>query len=420
MGVRYGNLSAASGLENLPPAARSLVRTSVGLFRSADRGLVRNSNDKTVDHRTSRFRDWLCDPCGYRDVGQLAHLRESEIILLLGAFLDFVASEPYDAKGSLRRANTVSHYLQDAAAFLRTFVLLPFSIYLDTGSSRQLHPMLRARIDQLRKWRPPRDKREPFTHAILTTLYQQQAKLRLLHDNRNLTLVPLVFDVVRLGIFAGFRSAEYAQSKGKVGTVSRVPLPPANLSSPAPAVALIAADFEFLNRDMVVVPHKQLFRDPSKAAQLNLRFRHDKSGKNYAIRKFGPGSDWTCPILAAISILGRADILAIQPQDPVCAFRSPTGATRFLRGQDVTDVMRQMVIQTYPDPAHTLRSNIHRFASHSLRVTAAVALHRQHVSITDIAHRLRWQPESVQHYLRECSHDLDEFTATTIAGAMRA
>ena len=108
MGVRYGNLSSASGLENLPPAARALVQTSVCLFQAADRGLVRNSNDKTVDHRTSCFRDWLCDPCGYSDVGQLAHLRELEIILLLGAFLDFVATKPYDAKGSLCWANTVS------------------------------------------------------------------------------------------------------------------------------------------------------------------------------------------------------------------------------------------------------------------------------------------------------------------------
>ena len=168
---------------------------------------------------------------------------------------------------------------------------------------------------------------------------------------------------------------EYAQSKGKVGTVSHIPLPPSDLSSPAPAVALIATDFEFLDCHMVVVPHQPLIRDPSMAAQLNLRFRHDKSGKNYSVQKFGRGTGWTCPILAAISILGRTALLGIQPSDPVCAFRSPTGATRFLHGQDVMDVMHQMVVHTYPDPAQALRSNIHCFASHSLRVTAAVALH---------------------------------------------
>jgi hypothetical protein len=75
---------------------------------------------------------------------------------------------------------------------------------------------------------------------------------------------------------------------------------------------------------------------------------------------------------------------------------------------------------TYPDPNHYLRVNITRIASHSNRITAAMALARQKFSVDAIAFRHRWQPQSVQHYLRECVSDLDDFTAATIAGAMRS
>jgi len=39
------------------------------------------------------------------------------------------------------------------------------------------------------------------------------------------------------------------------------------------------------------------------------------------------------------------------------------------------------------------------------------------LSIEDIAFRLRWKPESVQHYIRECSQFVDDLTAATISGA---
>jgi hypothetical protein len=74
---------------------------------------------------------------------------------------------------------------------------------------------------------------------------------------------------------------------------------------------------------------------------------------------------------------------------------------------------------TYTDPAHFLRVNIKRFASHSNRVTAAVALSQTKMSHEEIAHRLRWKPQSVAFYLRESARDVEEFTANTIAGAQR-
>jgi hypothetical protein len=63
--------------------------------------------------------------------------------------------------------------------------------------------------------------------------------------------------------------------------------------------------------------------------------------------------------------------------------------------------------------------NVHRIVSHSNRVTAAVALRRHGCDIPTIAFRLRWKPESVDHYLRECTQDIDVLSSATIAGAIR-
>ena len=55
---------------------------------------------------------------------------------------------------------------------------------------------------------------------------------------------------------------------------------------------------------------------------------------------------------------------------------------------------------------------------HSNRVTAAVALANAGHSADVIAYRLRWKPESVEHYLRECFRAIGPLCASTIEGAM--
>jgi predicted metalloenzyme YecM len=81
--------------------------------------------------------------------------------------------------------------------------------------------------------------------------------------------------------------------------------------------------------------------------------------------------------------------------------------------------MRQIAVDTYPDPQHFLRVNLNRFASHSNRVTAAVALSQSGMTVDDIAQRLRWKPESVAFYLRESAQDIGDYTSNAIAGAQR-
>lgn len=341
-------------------------------------------------------------------------------MLFIGAYLDHVAETPYDAKGSLPLANTLAHHAQAANIFFRLILTEPFSIYVIGAKKPTLIPYLKARLELRGKWQQPREKREPYTYPMLATYAQQVAAAEKADPEAFLDKFSLVFNTQCLGIFTGSRVSEYAQSKGSRKTVSRVPLKHGQSPSTAQPVAFMAEDFLFLTGEGTIIPHRELFLQPHRAISMHVTFRHDKSGRNYSVRKYGRGSDWLCPITAAVKILYRAHLLKIPRFDPICAYR-PKGhaAYLFLRDTDVTDTMRKICIAAYPDPNHFLRLHIKRIASHSNRVTAAVALSQSNMSINDIAHRLRWKPESVEHYLRESARDIGAFTANTIAGAQR-
>ena len=83
----------------------------------------------------------------------------------------------------------------------------------------------------------------------------------------------------------------------------------------------------------------------------------------------------------------------------------------------IQQFMQQACKLAYPDPAHYLRIRIDRLMTHSLRVTAAVALHNAGVSLDDITFRLRWNSDAVRLYIRDCNRTIDELTSCAIAGA---
>lgn len=317
-------------------------------------------------------------------------------------------------------ANTLSHHVQAAFRVLLAVAANPFTIYTTSGSKSVLIPMIGDRIKLREKFERPRPKREAYTFEMLSTFHSQVASAEASNARSFLGRHALVFNTQCLGIFTGSRVSEYSQSKGPISFVSRVPAARGALPGSGLPVAFVAADFLFLNAHGNHVSHETLFSKPSLATQLQITFRHDKSGRNYSVRKYGPGKDWLCPIAAACKILYRASLLNIHSNDPICAYMPSDGSgPRYLRDKDVTDAMRKICMDTYPDPSHFLRINISRFASHSNRVTAAVALSQAGLTIDDIAHRLRWKPESVAFYLRESASDIGQYTADTIKGAQR-
>ena len=97
---------------------------------------------------------------------------------------------------------------------------------------------------------------------------------------------------------------------------------------------------------------------------------------------------------------------------------SNKGTYTFLRSYNVITRMQAVCRLAHPDKDSFFYKNAALMVSHSNRVTAAVALQNAGLSIDAIAFCLRWSPESVKHYLRDCSHAVGELTLQAVKGAL--
>jgi hypothetical protein len=316
---------------------------------------------------------------------------------------------------------TLAGYLGAAHAWLETVLEITVPIHSTAmGGKAKLNPLLGQTIDLRRAWKQPQEKREPFSYDMMETL-SKLVSSSVAHDRRDaLRLQAAVFDWIRLGVFTGSRVSEYAQTSSKRGTYLRVPTTTAAGIWAGTPIAFMPCDFTLLDDKLRILSFSDLVKSPGRASHLHVRFRFDKSPQNFTIRKFRrTGHKFLCPILASISILCRASALGVPATAPLGAFRFKSSKQSFtyITSTDVIATMRETCLATYPDPAHFLHQNVKRIVAHSLRVTAAVALFNVGYSIDEIAFRLRWQPQSVQHYLRECSKHSDERTTSAMDGA---
>jgi len=308
-----------------------------------------------------------------------------------------------------------------SAQFLRLTTQLPVAIYTNPQSaSPRLLPWLGDIIHTRQQLQQPLPKRLPYTYRMFQALNTFIQSLMASDCSAWLDRDATVFDWSCLGIFTGSRSGEHAQTVAKRGHIACVPnswaAPTEWKGTP---LAFIAADFTFYDAHMRLVKLSILLDATAQApAFIHVRFRFDKSSTNFTIRKYKAGKGFLCPVCAALSILRRAHLLQVPPLHPVGVFRThPSGVFTYLQSSDVLTVIRKSVDLAYPDPTHYYR--IHRAAvvAHSNPVTAAVALYANGRPIPDIAFRLRWKPESVEHYIRECSQLVDDLTIATVQGA---
>ena len=189
-------------------------------------------------------------------------------------------------------------------------------------------------------------------------------------------------------------------------------------------LAFIRSDFTFWDKGGNQISSANLMTAFQRAEQVWIRFRYDKSRNNHVIRKFTRTQHRIlCPVVASISIIFRARLLKVPTKEPVGVFRpkkNRDGYT-FLQNNDVTDEMRATCLRTYPHKKHAYNINHRLIMAHSVRVTAAVVLHNAGLSFEVIAFRLRWSPESVKHYVRECSaQNLGDLSQAVLKGAARA
>ena len=284
--------------------------------------------------------------------------------------------------------------------------------------------MIQDILDQARNWIKPKSKREPYTAHMLRCLSEKVDKAAKSNPAHRLGKEAAVLDWARLSAFTGSRVGEYAQSVGTSTKASRVPNTPFADEFAGTPIAFIASDFEFFTKKNRKMSARRLLRHPSQATQVHIRFRYDKSTRNFTIRKFAAsGHDLLCPVRAAIAIRARAQALGCKNLDPIGVAQIPKNKSKptrtvFLVANDVVRIMRKACIDAYPDPTNYHRLNAHRIDAHSARVFAAVCLRNAGISINEIAFRLRWQPESVEHYLRDCVCAIGRLTEAAIRGSL--
>jgi hypothetical protein len=189
------------------------------------------------------------------------------------------------------------------------------------------------------------------------------------------------------------------------------------------ALAFIAADFMFYDTtDCHIAPNNIMSSHKQGSIRMvHIRFRFDKSATNFSIRKFMITEDHVLnPVVAAVSIIQRAQILQIPATEPIGAFSpAPQTSYKFLRNYHITPKLRGMCVRAYPNPSHYLQIHIHRLVPHSNRVTAAVCLKMGGAPDEEIAFRLRWKVASVPTYLRECFQEVGPIMLTTLQGAFK-
>lgn len=316
-------------------------------------------------------------------------------------------------------AKTLTGYLASARAFLHHVVGCPAATHDTASGTARLLPCFADIISERTKWQRPREKRLPFTWQMFQTFHAFILTLTKTDLTRFLDKEACIFDCIRLGVFTGSRAGEYAQTVARRGEFSKVPSNAAAVQWRNWPIAFVADDLQIFDHKARLLPHdSSLFSHPEKAGEIHIRFRFDKSNANFTIRKFRRGKSFLCPVDAGISILRRAYILKIPTHHPIAAYRDrkPRGYS-FLHSQDVIRQMRLICRKAYPDPKHYMHINTPNIVAHSNRVTAAVALYAMKHSIPEIAFRLRWKPESVEYYLRECSQMVCNLTAAAIDGA---
>jgi len=308
---------------------------------------------------------------------------------------------------------TICNYLSAAAQYLASISSCSVSIYAADGKS--LIPYFKAILSDRRTWQQSRPKREPLTGLILDAMARRAAQ------SHPLALEAALYDWCRLGVFTGSRLSEYAQSvvaKGQSWATI-----PAATGAPrewvGKPIAFVASDFTFLSANRHLLSHEAALQSPSLVRFLVVRFRFDKSAYNFTSRTFQRiEHHHLCPVAAALSIVARASFLGPLSDDvPLGRYRSTSHNTLCIKGAFVSSFMQRCCIDAYPDPQHHMRQHIEQLHSHSLRITAAVALQSAGVSVQDISFRLRWHSDAVLGYLRDCNRLIGQGTIAAVNGA---
>jgi len=350
-------------------------------------------------------------------------LTPTALAQLIGAFIHQVklgnTLTPATTKTrSKLMASTLTGYVQAAELWCQVHLQrMPATRRVGGGLTAYLSEL----IAQRRAWQQPRDKKEPIPYPVFAALAERAHAMIQANGMAFYDLEPAIYDWLRFGVFGGCRPGEWAQTSARRNEFATVPDSVDAEEWAGTPLAFIAADFLFYSADGYLMTADQAEQRRDMVTYVHVRWRFDKSPRNFVLRKFRKtGHPIFDPVDATINIIARARGLGVKPKEPLGVFRRSKGGhwTYIHSSNDVIPLIRRMVELAYPDPDHIHRQNIQRFVAHSIRVTGAVALKNAGWSNEDIAHRLRWTVEAVDHYLREVSVEVDMMTSQAVAGAL--
>ena len=292
-----------------------------------------------------------------------------------------------------------------------------------TTQANRFHPFLRELLSQRSIWREPKPKKEPLSAGMLNVMRDMAKECRCDSPYGNYGRDAVLWDFTRLACFTGSRIGEYGMSKKPPGVAldGFVPIPD---SHDVPKewrgrpLAFIVEDFILYDKHWREVSRSEARRRPKRVQYVEVRFRYDKSPKNFLFRRFKRMRSFFCLVDAVLSILDRYHTDPFrQAGEPLGFFVNKNGMRRAIQGEHMQKYFQEACVIAHPDPNHYLRLHIKCLMSHSCRVTAAVALYNAGVSKEDIAWRLRWSVESVDEYLRDCMRVIEVLSFKAMEGA---
>ena len=201
-----------------------------------------------------------------------------------------------------------------------------------------------------------------------------------------------ICDIAILARYLGFRLSEYGQK-----TQSKPEYHSFACGNKTTLKAISCQDLVFITKDGKQLTEHDLNKI-DEIDHLEVTFKVQKNRRNGEKKQLLPDrkNPEMCPVLAALRLVIRARNLG-QSQSLPCAVYHHKNTMRYITGKDVSLFLQNIARELYPDMPD---SEIKRFSSHSLRVTAAVLLHEQGHDGDYIKIQLRWLGDSYRVYLR--------------------
>lgn len=291
------------------------------------------------------------------------------------------------------KLDTIKEYIYAVARL--TAVYRKTDIRKDNVLDQNMGKSLDSVYKELKRWEDVPNRREAFTPQMLLTSIQLAMTAGL--DS----LVKALVDWFVVGIFAGLRCGEYAQTS----TQAIDPDKP-TLNERGDTRAFTLNDIRVRTKDGRTLRGSEILDRPyAETESLWLKFRTQKNGKHGAERLFRPSPDSNngiCIVKAMRRIIDR--FIRLRGADdfttPLSVYKSSSDEILLITSTEITQQIREVAVATYQLDWIKDKDEIQRWSAHSLRVGACVFLHAAGFSALDIKWILRWESDAYMVYLR--------------------